>query len=149
MVGDLVFIALVLLVNSIMFSWIYDLEKRACKCSSDWKRDALKYTIPVTVGLGVIAVLLRSPEWKMVVYTLYDLVSSFVLITMLSYVIELRGATCECSKGWRETFSFVWPLTVASLWALNVLVVLGIMVYMAINTRRSIPDVPARVYVIE
>lgn len=147
MVGDLVFIALVLLVNTIMFSWIYDLEKRVCKCSKDWKRDALKYSIPLTVALGVVAVLLKSPEWKMVVYTVYDLASSFVLITMLSYVAELRKTTCECSKDWRETFSFVWPLTVASMWVLNVVLVLGLMVYMAIK-KPSIPEPPVRFYVI-
>jgi hypothetical protein len=133
MISDLVFIGLALLVNTIMFTWIYDLEK--CKCAHSWKRDALKYSIPVTVALGVLAVLVRSREWKLVAYTVYDIVSSFVLITILSYVVDLRQLTCECSKGWRETFSFVWPLTVASMWVLNVLFVLGIMVYMAITAK--------------
>lgn len=147
MIGDLVFVAMTLLVNSIMFSWIYDLEKRTCKCSKDWKREALKYSIPVTVALGVTAVLLKSRDWKMIMYTIYDLVSSFVLITMLAYVVDLRNATCECSKDWRETFSFVWPLTVASMWVLNVVLVLGIMVYMAVK-KQSVTDVPMRVYVV-
>ena len=144
MLSDLAFVAVVLLVNTIMFTWIYDLEK--CKCADSWKRDALKYSIPVTVGLGVLAVLLRSREWKLVAFTVYDIVSSFVLITMLSYVVDLRQGTCECSKGWRETFSFVWPLTVAVMWVLNVLLVLGIMVYMAIKAKE---ESVVRVYVLD
>lgn len=144
MVGDVVFIALVLLVNTIMFTWIYDLEK--CDCAKSWKREVMKYSIPITVALAVLAVLLRTPEWKLVVYTVYDIASSFVLITILSYVVDLRRETCECSKDWRETFSFVWPLTVASMWLLNVLIVLGIMVYMAIKAKET---VPMKVYVIE
>ena len=144
MVGNAVFVALALLVNTIMFTWVRDLER--CECADSWKRDALKYSIPATAALAVLAVLLRTPEWKLVAYTVYDIASSFVLITILSYVVDLRRETCDCSKGWRETFAFVWPLTVASLWLLNVLLVLGIMVYTAIKGSNT---VPVKVYVIE
>lgn len=138
------FVALALTVNTIMFTWIRDLER--CECADSWKRDALKYSIPATAALAVLAVLLRSPEWKLVVYTLYDIASSFVLITILSYVVDLRRETCKCAKGWRETFAYVWPLAVASMWALNVILVLGIMIYTAIKGRNTIP---VKVYVLE
>lgn len=145
MIRDALFAGIALLVNTIMFTWIRDLEK--CECADSWKRDALKYSIPATIALAVLAVLVRTPEWKAVVYTVYDIASSFVLITILSYVVDLRRETCGCSKGWRETFAFVWPLAVASLWAINVLLVLGIMVHMAIKGGGA--AVPVKVYVIE
>lgn len=151
MISDIVFVALTLLVNTIMFTWVYDLER--CKCADSWKRDALKYSIPVTVALAVLAVVLRAPAWKLLMYTLYDIASSFVLIVMLSYVVDLRRLTCECSKGWRETFSFAWPITVAALWLLNVLIVLGVMVFMAVKAGAG-PEpaaagpAPMKVYVV-
>ena len=133
MLGPIIFIFTVLLVNTIMFTWIYDLERSSCACSKSWKRDALKYSIPVTVALAVTAVVLRNVSWSLVIYSLYNIASTFVLICMLSYVMDLRRMTCKCSKGWRETFSYVWPITVAVVWLINVLIVLGVIVYAAVN----------------
>ena len=144
MIREALFVAVALIVNTIMFTWIRDLEK--CECAESWKRDALKYSIPVTVALAVVTALVRSPEWRLYLYMVYDIASSFVLLTILSYVVDLRRETCDCSKGWRETFAFVWPLAVASVWLLNVLLVLAIMIISAMQARQSIP---MKVYIVE
>lgn len=137
MIGSLAFIFTVLLVNTIMFTWIYDLERSACTCSKSWKREALKYSIPVTVALAVIAVVIQNVSWSLGVYSLYNIASTFVLICMLSYVLDLRRLSCKCSKGWRETFSYVWPITVAVIWLINVLIVLGVIIYSSMKKTQN------------
>lgn len=132
LVWDVVYAGLAILVNSVMFSWIYDLERNACKCSRSWKRTVLKLTIPVSLALAVAAAITpATSRWKVVAYTTYDLLSAVVLLLVLSYVIDLRRASCECARGWRETFSFLWPIVVITLWAVNTLFVLALMVYLA------------------
>lgn len=122
-------LALILAANSIVFSWVYDLEK--CGCSGNWKREALKYSIPITVILGLIAMVVSSLPWKIGSLIAYDFGSLFVLITLLVYVIELRSSKCECSKSWREQFSMVWSSVLLGVWALNFLMILGLLIYNA------------------
>lgn len=103
--------------HAIVLSWINKLENK-CECSSDWRRDYMKYFTMMAVVLSVVTTFILKPkptQMFMIVGTAWVLASLVNLGSILSYIPALRKKQCECATqgDWRDDFIFWW--VVASL----------------------------------
>jgi|LauGreDrversion4_2_1035121.scaffolds.fasta_scaffold15447_7 hypothetical protein len=78
--------------------YIMDLEKY-CKCSDNWKRDYVKYSLMIFIIFLTFKVLNRTNLIKINKYLLSFIIllnCVFTVITLL-YINELKKEACECS----------------------------------------------------
>jgi hypothetical protein len=108
MVNPVVLVTPGLIINGIVLSWIFKIE-RQCECSRDWRRDVIKYvSIAGLVQALAIAARIRIPPVVLMIMTLAGLV---YLYSVLTYIPKLqRDCSCATEYEWRDNFMFWWNL---------------------------------------
>lgn len=104
---DIVHRAVIGLAFSIIIWWTFDLEQK-CKCSDSWKRDYIRYGFSLALLLVTASAFVRIPFQTVHVLVSIMLVSLYCVI--ISYIGDLRRIKCGCSEGWKQQFSFAWPV---------------------------------------
>jgi hypothetical protein len=101
----------VLAVNGIILSWIDKLEKR-CACSTDWRRDYIKYYAILSIILAVVNVFvpLFLAQQNTPVLAIITIAIVINIGSILSYIPNLKKKQCDCAieNDWRDNFIFVW-----------------------------------------
>ena len=102
-----------LVFNGIVLSWINKLEKK-CECSTNWRRDYIKYFAIVSTLLMVLTTFMRPHPTPMLgILAAVWAVAGFVNIgSILTYVPDLKKKQCDCAieGDWRDDFIFWWIL---------------------------------------
>jgi hypothetical protein len=99
--------------HAIILSWINKIEKK-CDCSTDWRRDFMKYFSVVSVLLLIGSMFMRPTSLPPAVMTLGMVwfIAALVNIgAILSYIPALRKKQCDCALegDWRDDAIF-WYL---------------------------------------
>jgi hypothetical protein len=108
MVNPVVLVTPGLIINGIVLSWIFKIE-RQCECSRDWRRDVIKY-VSIASVVQMLAVLgrIRIPPVVLMTVALAGLVN---LYSVLTYIPKLqRECSCATEYEWRDNFIFWWVL---------------------------------------
>jgi len=97
--------------QGIVLSWIRKLEQSGCSCSTDWRRDFIKYYSVAALALSIL--LLVQPRFvKQYLRNLMFVIPFYVayIYAILTYVPALWRHDCDCAtKGdWRDDFIFWW-----------------------------------------
>lgn len=81
-----------------VLKYIFDLEKH-CKCSDDWKRDFIKYSLVIFIIFLTFKVLRRTNLLHVNKYLLYSIIllNYIFTIIVLVYINELKKHACKCS----------------------------------------------------
>ena len=83
----------------IVIKYIYDLENN-CKCSDDWKRDFIKYSLIVFVIFLTLKVIFKKKLYqinKSILFLIILLNFIFIFIVAI-YINELKKNECKCSE---------------------------------------------------
>tara|TARA_Y100000591_G_C21713426_1_gene634799 strand:+ start:236 stop:649 length:414 start_codon:yes stop_codon:yes gene_type:complete len=115
---------IVILVNILILVYIINLEKKNCVCSSNWKRDFIKYFTIILIVLNVFVLLV--PQFKksknkvvLLLLGLLALVNLFNIAILLVYYVELsekQKTGCECSVNWKRHIMLFPVLALALLY---------------------------------
>lgn len=108
-----------LVIYVIILVYLFQLNSQLCECSSNWKKEFIKYfsfyailrTIIDTIFFQDIAKNLSSPDIKILLVFDGVLFLSFIIIT-LTYIAELKKKKCLCSQNWKREFMWIlcWVL---------------------------------------
>ena len=95
-----------LIINSIfvifwiiVIKYINDLEKN-CKCSDNWKRDFIKYSLIIFVILLLFKIILGKSllSFNKNLLFIFILLNIFFTVIVLLYIKELKENECKCSE---------------------------------------------------
>ena len=116
----------VIVIHVLILAYVMKLEKENCECSSDWKREFIKYFTMILIGLNVIALLVPQlkncrNKFLTVLIGLLALVNLFNIAVLLIYYIELnkkQNTGCGCSVNWKRHIMLFPVLSLALLYVL-------------------------------
>ena len=97
--------------QAIILSWILKLEKTGCSCSTDWRRDFIKYYS--IFGMAIASLLLARPQlfkqYMKISPALLPLYLTY-LYAVLTFIPGLWRHQCDCATqgDWRDDFIFWW-----------------------------------------
>lgn len=96
---QLIFHAIAVAENAIVYNFIQRLIKSQCDCSSDWRREAI--TMMTVYNFVIILLsLLSSEKLKPASYVWFMGIYSLIYFgTVLSYAHHLRDQGCLCAEG--------------------------------------------------
>lgn len=97
----LFFTGLIIAENAMIYNFVSRLVKAKCKCSDDWRREAITAMTVFNFVLTLLALMssslnMKPPSSYVFMYILYSLLY-FVIV--LSYTYKLRQDKCKCAKG--------------------------------------------------
>jgi hypothetical protein len=101
-----------LVLNSIILSWVNKLEKK-CECSTDWRRDYIKYFSIVAIIFAFANAFLPNQIKNLPLMLIIGLAGLVNLGSILSYIPGLKKKQCDCAieNDWRDNFIFWWIIT--------------------------------------
>ena len=106
----------------LMFMYVNTLEEKQCKCSKNWKRDAVKYLSIVFIVLNVISIIMslgvvdlsgKEPSLIMALLSVFYSVICFVYLALsIVYYIDITTHNdCACADDWKM-HSLLYPIVV-------------------------------------
>lgn len=132
-----------IIIQGIIFIYVWNLEKEKCKCSKHWMRDFIKYYSLVLVCLNLVLLLLEAYNNKtlpellelffsnlsinlVIVLMPIMLILSFTYaIISLVYFFRLhQDKECKCSMDWKR-YALITPLVFGIVGFLITLVMQG------------------------
>ena len=130
---------IVLVINSIILKYVYELESKDCACSLDWQHRFVKYISPVIIVVTLVGIFV-SPKMLIGLMRKYKVIALLLLaysilailhgINMVLYFLKLVYSNCKCSDDWKR-WGLLYPAAVFSLLflfaiILNILVIAGV-----------------------
>lgn len=117
-------------ISTLIFKYVYDLEKQGCLCSKEWKRTYIKYFSVVLIILGVLSMggvtnnllLLKSGKLGLLLLAVFGMVISIGSLVYLYalYMFShnlIRHKNCPCSESHLRTFTYYYSILVILLYA--------------------------------
>jgi len=91
------------------FAWIRNMEKNHCSCSQDWRREYMKYFFLMGIGLQFV-IMAKGIDYLHNLRVPLGIASMAYLWASISYILELRSHTCECSKSLERSILFWYSI---------------------------------------
>ena len=126
---------IILVLNSIILRYVYELEKKSCKCSLNGQQQFIKYFAPVIIFVSLIGLFVsdktltstvQDNKVLMVILGIYGGVSLVYSINLVLYFLKLVYTKCECSRDWKR-YGMLYPALGMAVLLLLVLVISIIM----------------------
>ena len=119
---------IVVLINIIIFNFIYKLEKTQCKCSKGYRRDFIKYYSLLTIFIGIIFIIgilkvLSHPVLKLVstIYSVLGLLNVYLLFRLSQDLVIKK---CTCSNSWDQKFVYYYSMVIMSVYVILITILL-------------------------
>jgi len=122
---------IIILINLLIINYVIKLEKKKCICSSNWKRDYIKYYSMVTVLLSFVILcvslslsitrsklfkqIIKSPLFKSV-YIIYFVAGIINIWTLFNYSQHIVISQCKCSESWERSIIYYYSMIIISLY---------------------------------
>jgi len=117
-----------IILNLVYFNYVFNLEKKNCKCSEDWRRTFIKYYSLALIFQFVLMLFLKKNKIIKPLLQLLIFVTSLLGIVefyaLISFSRDLKLKKCECSKGIDR--EFIYWYTVIILFTLLSLIGMGV-----------------------
>ena len=122
-----------ILINLLIFKYVYDLEDDKCLCSKDWKRKYIKYFSAILVASGLLSFVIKFlPNVKMTyaITLLMSMLGSVFIIASVVYLYALymfshdliKHKECPCSENNLRTFVYYYSIIVLIAVAFSVVI---------------------------
>ena len=97
--------------HGIVISWVNKIESK-CECSTDWRRDYLKYFSILSVLLVIGTTFMRQNPALGAVAMAWFIAGLVNIGAILSYIPALRKKQCDCALegDWRDDAIFWWVI---------------------------------------
>jgi len=97
------------LINIVFWSvallWVISLEKKACACSKDWRRDYMKYYFIAAI-LFQFLLLSKNPMYLKIASPFMALAFLVYLYATVTYIQRQKRRQCHCSESTERTVLF-------------------------------------------
>lgn len=141
--SDLILIFITYVINIILyfitFSWIVLLEKNKCECSTNWKRDFIKYYIIFQIIFIIIYVTYEIMSFYKLVKNydfLFDALKYVMLMTEIGfvsivfiYIRDLIRNKCKCSESPKRDITMLYSIVDLIIFGISVLTALLFIIY--------------------
>lgn len=105
-----------IILNLVYFNYVYNLEKKKCKCSEDWRRTFIKYySLALIFQLVLMLFLKKNKIIKPLLQILVFITSVLGLVefyALLTFSQDLKLKKCECSKGIDREFIYWYTVII-------------------------------------
>jgi hypothetical protein len=91
------------------FAWIRTMEKTHCSCSQDWRREYMKYFFLAAIGLQFL-IMAKGVESLHNYRVPLGIASITYLFVSLSYIMDLKTHSCQCSKSLERSILFWYSI---------------------------------------
>ena len=119
---------IVVLINIIIFNFIYKLEKNKCDCGNKYKKDFIKYYTLLTIFLGILFItgilkIFSHPILKLVstIYSVLGLINIYLLFRLTQNLVIKK---CSCSDTPDRTFVYYYSMVVISVYIILITILL-------------------------
>ena len=118
------------IISTLIFKYVYDLESYGCLCSRDWKRTFIKYFSVFLIFVGLLSmigftngyIIMKSNK---VFLLLIALLSVVIAVGSIVYLYALymfshnliKHKDCPCSESHLRTFTYYYSIIVILLYA--------------------------------
>jgi len=113
---------IVVLINIIIFNFIYKLEKTKCECSKGYRRDFIKYYTLLTIFIGIIFIIgilkvfsTHSLQLISTIYSVLGLVNIYLLFRLSQDMVIEK---CMCSNSWDRKFVYYYSMVIMSVYVI-------------------------------
>ena len=122
---------IILVLNSIILRYVYELEKKSCKCSLNGQQQFIKYFAPVIIFVSLIGLFVSDKTFLQtvlsnkllgVVFSIYTIIGMAYGINLVLYFLKLVYSKCECSRDWKR-YGMLYPALGMAIILLLVLVI--------------------------
>ena len=114
------------LINVLIFNYVYQLEKKNCKCSEDWRRDYIKYFALISIIAEPFFTYLNNRKIKkqillqLIIFLLgfsYLIGSILYIYYLFTYSQQMIKDKCDCSEKWERDFIYYYIRVILALYA--------------------------------
>jgi len=91
------------------FAWIRNMEKNHCSCSQDWRREYMKYFFLAAIGLQFV-IMSKGIDALHDYRVPLGIASIAYLYVSLSYIMDLKTHSCQCSKSLERSILFWYSI---------------------------------------
>ena len=113
---------IVVLINIIIFNFVYKLEKTKCECSKGYRRDFIKYYTLLTIFIGIIFIIgilkvfsTHSLQLISTIYSVLGLVNIYLLFRLSQDMVIEK---CMCSNSWDRKFVYYYSMVIMSVYVI-------------------------------
>ena len=112
--------------HGIVLSWVNKIENK-CECSTDWRRDYLKYFSILSILLVIGTTFMRQNPALGAVAMAWFLAALVNIGAILSYIPALRKKQCDCALegDWRDDAIFWYMIASIGLSILMTFIMLA------------------------
>ena len=106
---------IVILINIIIFNYIYNIEKEQCECSKSYISKFLKY---YAVGTIILALYLISGiKYKItkIIY-IYSLIGIINIYLLFKFYQDINKKECKCKKVWGFNFLYYYSMIIMTVY---------------------------------
>jgi uncharacterized membrane protein len=90
-------------------AWIKNMERNKCECSQDWRREYMKCFFLAGIALQFV-IMAKGVNYLHNLRVPLAIASMAYLWASISYILELRSHTCECSKSLERSILFWYSI---------------------------------------
>ena len=119
---------IVVLINIIIFNFIYKLEKNKCDCGNKYKKDFIKYYTLLTIFIGILFIIgilkvFTHSILKLLstIYSVLGLVNIYLLFRLTQNLVLKK---CTCSDTPDRTFVYYYSMIVISVYVILITILL-------------------------
>ena len=119
---------IVVLINIIIFNFIYKLEKNKCDCGNKYKKDFIKYYTLLTILIGIIFIIgiikvFSYPILKLLstIYSVLGLVNVYFLFRLSQDLVIKK---CKCSNTPDRKFVYYYSMVIISVYVILITILL-------------------------
>lgn len=134
-VFNMVLFVIDMFIMASALEWIFNLEKIECKCSEDYRRDYIKYTIILYIIINPILFLYTTYNImynKIPIQSIYITVVRLILMIVflvnlvfsIEYIQKLKNNKCGCSEDQKREIYNIYNWIRVGLLSLTALVLL-------------------------
>lgn len=114
---QIIALAINVVINWTMISWIQNLDKIECECSENWKKSGLEYWAYFAIFMSVVTFVLnvffyftngKSFEFNPYFMGLFSIFSFMNTIGTLLYIYNLKSIDCKCSEDMKREILYIY-----------------------------------------
>ena len=122
---------IILVLNSIILRYVYELETQSCKCSLDGQHKFIKYYAPVIIFVSLIGLFVsektfignvKANKFLGIILSIYAVITLAYGINLILYFLKLVYSKCECSRDWKR-YGMLYPALGIAIILLFVLII--------------------------
>ena len=106
---------IVILINIIIFNYIYNIEKEQCECSKTYIGKFVKYYAVVTIIIALYLILGIKYKITKVMY-IYSLIGIANVYLLFKFYQDISKKECVCKKVWGFNFLYYYSMIIMTLY---------------------------------